>query len=111
MKETLSHKYPDIKITLIYDEINLKSFENQLISSCSALNTILKELLRFNSNINLFLRIHGYRNWLVMKLKGNFVLPKNAANHITEEINELNGIINFSLEENIIVLDFSVRNL
>lgn len=105
----LKCNYPQCKIKLITSETNLMEYEKDLDSSYRMLNTIFKEISKYNDTINAYLlRIHGYKNWIVIRIAGNFMLPEKS-HVIIKEANKLNALINIEPEDNNVVIKLAIE--
>jgi len=104
----LESDYPQLEVEWIYSESNLIEYGKDLISSCGMLEAIFNEISKFNGHTNIYLRIHGYKSWIVIRIEGNFMFPEKSP-VIIKEADKVNALLNIESEDNSVVIKLAIE--
>ena len=106
--EFLEYDYPQLKVKWIYRDLNLIVYEKYLSNSYRILDIILNEISKYNYRPDAYLRIHGYKNWIVIRIEGSFILPeKNPV--IMQEVGKLDTLINIETQDNGVTIKLAIE--
>lgn len=72
------NRCPKGSIEIFYDKENLKKYESRLGFVEKSLVEIVGYLYHHNNAMHLFIRVHGYKQWIVLRISGKICLPKEA---------------------------------
>ena len=68
MGSMLETEFPDHKIHFLYDIANMKAYQDKYKQSAQIIRTLLMELLKSNNSDKIYVRLHGYKSWLVIRI-------------------------------------------
>lgn len=80
----LEAEFPDRKIHFLYDTANMKAYQDKYKQSAQIIRTLLMELLKSNNSDKIYVRLHGYKSWLVIRI----ALGEKPEGQVTDKIRE-----------------------
>lgn len=75
LRGKLYKQYPKCQLEVYYDWENLVRYDAKIKRNKKKLFSLLSSLCRYKSGIRIYLRIHGYKGWLVVRVSVNTELP------------------------------------
>lgn len=84
-------KLSNHKIELYYDKDNIKSFYTSFLRGENALLEIIECLCKEEKEVHLYLRIHLWKDWFIIRISGNKRLSHTKKKQIEKEWK--NGLI------------------
>lgn len=67
LKEAIEIEFPNCKIELFYIDENMEKYQNKLETEYWMMLSIMRDLCKLG-DIELYIRLHGYKNWLVIRI-------------------------------------------
>lgn len=92
-------EFPDHKIHFLYDTANMKAYQDKYKQSAQIIRTLLMELLKNNNSDNIYVRLHGYKSWLVMRVALEEKPEEQVVDKIREKCKEFNPQILFDVSK------------
>ena len=96
----LENEFPDHKIHFLYDAANMKAYQDKYKQSAQIIRALLMELLDSNNSDKIYVRLHGYKSWLVIRIALEEKLEEQVADKIREKCKEFNPEIMFDVSKN-----------
>lgn len=96
----LEDEFPDRKIYFLYDTANMKSYKDKYQQSAQIIRILLRELLKSNNSSKIYVRIHGYKSWLVIRIVLEEKPVEQVADKMREKCKEFNPEILFDVSKN-----------
>jgi len=106
--EYLENDYPRLNFYLLYSERNIRKYEKSLNSTYKVLGIIFTELCECNVKADIYLRLHGYKNWIVVRIQGIFLFPEKNT-RILKEANKYNASFIISHEDNSVIIKMAIE--
>lgn len=100
MGSMLDADFFDHKIHFLYDIANMKAYQGKYKQSAQIIRTLLMELLKSNNSDKIYIRLHGYKSWLVIRIALDEKPEEQVADKIREKCKELNPEILFDVSKN-----------
>lgn len=100
MGSMLETEFPDHKIHFLYDTANMKAYQDKYKQSAQIIKTLLMELLKSNNSDKIYVRLHGYKSWLVIRIALEEKPEEQMADKMWEKCKEFNPEILFDVSKN-----------
>lgn len=96
----LDDEFPDRKIYFLYDTANMKAYLDKYKQSAQIIRILLMELLKSNNSDKIYVRLHGYKSWLVIRIALEKKPEEQMADKIREKCKKFNPEILFDVSKN-----------
>lgn len=96
----LEDEFPDRKIYFLYDTANMIDYKDKYRQSAQLIRMLLREILRSNNSSKIYVRLHGYKSWLVIRITLDEKPNGQVADVIQERCKELNSEMLFDASKN-----------
>lgn len=96
----LDDEFPDRKIYFLYDTANMKAYKDKYQQSVQIIRLLLRELLESTNSSKIYVRLHGYKSWLVIRIVLDEKSEGQVADKIREKCKEFNPEILFDVSKN-----------
>ncbi len=83
-REDICTQFAGHKIHLYYDRNNFKAYYGVFLDTKDTIAGILDCLLKSGTDIQLFLRVHFYKKWTVVRITGQNQIPRDARHKIKD---------------------------
>ena len=100
MGSMLETEFPNHNIHFLYDTANMKAYLDKYKQSAQIIRILLMELLKSNNSDKIYVRLHGYKSWLVIRIALEKKPEEQMADKIREKCKEFNPAILFDVSEN-----------
>lgn len=81
-REDICNQFIGHKIYLYYDQNNFKAYYGAFLGTKETVEGILDCLLKSGTDIQLYLRVHFYKKWTVVRIAGKKRIPPDAEHKI-----------------------------
>lgn len=100
MRSMLEADFPDCKIHFLYDAANMKAYQDKYKQSAQIVKTLLMELIKSNNSGKIYVRLHGYKSWLVIRIALDEKPEEQVADKIRKKCKRYNSEIMFDVSKN-----------
>lgn len=76
LRHKLKKDCPHCELEIFYDEKNLSKYEKRLESIIEDVIDIIKCICSYKSGICIYIRIHGYKQWCIFRIRVEDVFRK-----------------------------------
>ena len=83
-------EFYDRGIELYYDRVNMESYQVKLGENYELIKTVLEELDGKERRGQIYFRLHGYKEWLIIRLIGEWDLLESKAEIIKQKCLKFN---------------------
>lgn len=106
--EYLENDYPRLNFYLLYSEQNIRKYERNLTNTYNIIEKIFNELCKYNNKADIYLRLHGYKGWIVVRIQGRFLFPEKNIG-ILKTLNTYNTSLSVSHEDNSVIIKMAIE--
>lgn len=88
----------DYEIELFYDRTNMELYGKKVNQNYELITNLIKELYGEKARERMYIRMHGYKNWIIIRIVGEWNLSEVKIADIQKKCLEINKetIITFS---------------
>lgn len=83
-------EFSDCAIEFYYDQINMESYQEKLEENYQLIKIVLEELGVKERKGRIYFRLHGYKEWLIIRLIGEWDLLESKARIIHKKCLKFN---------------------
>lgn len=94
--ETLTIEFTDCEVELFYDQVNLEKYRKKYEQNYEMIRKILEKLCKNGFKERIYIRLHGYKEWLIIRLMGEWNLSEWEIVQIKKKCLEFNPEILFT---------------
>lgn len=82
--DMFKRRHPECKIELFYDINNMKKYYKRFRKIKKQFFEMLSIFYKYNCYMHIFIRLHGYKSWVIIRVSADFNLSQQALNELIE---------------------------